>query len=299
MDASAIYGSSEDEAKLLRSFKGGLLKSQNVTANGNQKELLPAMDGHHDCRSSTDKMPGRGCFYAGDIRVNENVGLTLMHTIWMREHNRIARELSQINPHYTDEQLFQETRRIIAAKLQHIVYGELLPAILGSEVVTEYDLVPQLDGYYTGYNMQVNPGIDNSVASSVMPFLYTLMPSKMERYSPKLSMLGTRKMSDTYFNPSDLYDVKKFDEYMMGLISQNAQRADVVVSKEIANNIVIQAKEGTDLVAAIIQQGRDHGIPGYLVVRKFCAIEPQVKSWKDLSTIMNSSVVAKFADLYK
>lgn len=272
---------------------------QKVVQNGQEKELLPAMDGHHDCRSNANGMPGKGCFYAGDIRVNENVGLTLMHTLWMREHNRIARELGKLNPHYTDEQLFQETRRIVGAKLQHIVYDELLPAILGSEVMAEYDLNPMRDGYYSGFNMEVNPGIDNAVASSVMPFLYSMLPSKMERYSPKLSMLGTRKMSDTYFNPSDLYDIKKFDEYLMGLISQNAQRPDVVVSKEIANNIALEAREGTDLVAAIIQQGRDHGIPGYLAVRKFCGIEPEVKTWKGLSGIMNSSVVAKMADLYK
>jgi hypothetical protein len=62
--------------------------------------------------------------------------------------------LSHINPSWTDEQLFQvqllnlqnrlymllfqETRRILIAKLQHVVYSEWLPVVLGCEVMARY-----------------------------------------------------------------------------------------------------------------------------------------------------------------
>lgn len=298
LDGSAIYGSSEEELKTLRRFEGGLLKYQKMINNGKEKELLPALEGQQDCRSQSNSK-NKKCFHAGDIRVNENVGLTLIHTLWLREHNRIARALQDLNPHYDDEQLFQEARRIVGAELQHIVYNELLSSILGHEKLMEYDLASLTDGYYNGYDIDVNPGIDNAVASQVLSFFYSMIPSRFERYSQRLKMTGTKKMSETYYNPTDLYDYTKFDEYLMGFVSQNAHNIDVFVSSEMTNNIAPEANEGFDLVAVILQQGRDHGIPGYTTWRKVCNVQPQINDWDDLQKVFNLSIVKKLSQLYK
>ena len=64
------------------------------------------------------------------------VALNVLHTIWVREHNRIARKLKQINTGWNGEKVFQETRKIIGAMMQHITYNEYLPALLSRRMVS-------------------------------------------------------------------------------------------------------------------------------------------------------------------
>lgn len=74
----------------------------------------------------------------GDMRVNEQVLLTLFHTVWVRQHNHLASRLKTINPSWDDEKLFQETRRIVVAQLQHVTYNEYLPPIFGKSYIRAY-----------------------------------------------------------------------------------------------------------------------------------------------------------------
>ena len=59
--------------------------------------------------------------------------LMAMHTIWVREHNRIANFLHLLNPHWGDERLYQEARKIVGAEIQHITYNEWLAVIFPCE----------------------------------------------------------------------------------------------------------------------------------------------------------------------
>ena len=54
----------------------------------------------------------------GDSRANEQPGLTVYHTVWVREHNRLAKELKYLNQHWNDERLYQEARKILIAQMQ-------------------------------------------------------------------------------------------------------------------------------------------------------------------------------------
>ena len=60
-----------------------------------------------------------------------------IHTLWVREHNRIARKLKDINPCWKGEQIYQETRKIVGAMIQRITYNEFLAEILDEDTVSK------------------------------------------------------------------------------------------------------------------------------------------------------------------
>ena len=85
-----------------------------------------------------------GCFLAGDVRANEQLGLISMHTLWFREHNRVAHELKTLNPHWDGDRIYEETRKIVGAQMQHITFKHWLPLILGPDGLAKI-------GDYQGY----------------------------------------------------------------------------------------------------------------------------------------------------
>ena len=103
---------------------------------------------------------------AGDQRVNEQPGLASLHTIWLREHNRLVTALESLNSDWDQEKVFQEARRILTAQWQHIIYSEWLPVLLGPHHVTRLNLRPQTRGYSNSYNEDVDPRISNEFAAA-------------------------------------------------------------------------------------------------------------------------------------
>jgi hypothetical protein len=81
------------------------------------------------CRGAADC---KASFVAGDIRANLFIGLSSMHTLFAREHNRVAQQLQQQNPGWSGDRVFQEARKIVGSEIQVILYNEFLPKILGN-----------------------------------------------------------------------------------------------------------------------------------------------------------------------
>jgi hypothetical protein len=86
---------------------------------------------------------------AGDVRANENIALTALHTLFAREHNRIV---GLLPGSLSAEEKFQVARRVIGAELEYITYTQFLPAM-------GIRLTP-----YAGYDPSVNPGLSNEFA---------------------------------------------------------------------------------------------------------------------------------------
>lgn len=66
----------------------------------------------------------------GDDRVNQNPVLAVLQTIFLRFHNLVATQLAELNTHWSDEKIYQETRKIVAGVFQRITYSEYLPVII-------------------------------------------------------------------------------------------------------------------------------------------------------------------------
>lgn len=63
-----------------------------------------------------------------------------MHNLWLREHNRLARSLTIMNPMWSDERLYQESRRIIGAMFQVSLMGVFRVFLIKIYTKTHKDL---------------------------------------------------------------------------------------------------------------------------------------------------------------
>ena len=90
VDASQIYGNDRCDASDLREGIDGRLNTSLPHASRG-KHLLPKTHDNHECKAKSGF-----CFKGGDARTSEQPALAAMHTIFLREHNRVAGGLKVI-----------------------------------------------------------------------------------------------------------------------------------------------------------------------------------------------------------
>ncbi|KAK4310614.1 hypothetical protein Pmani_017833, partial [Petrolisthes manimaculis] len=299
IDGNTVYGGTDQAARDLRTGVGGQLRHFDGFPGLPLKPLLPLKTDIPD-EGCIREDPSQRCFLAGEIRVNEQLILTVAHTLLMREHNRLALALAHLNPHWDDERLYQETRRIVAAQIQHITYHEFLPQLLGEGVMKQFGLLLQKKGYWDGYDPKVNPGISASFSAAAFRFGHSLLPSSVERWSSSHKFVASRRLHDLIRQPYDLYRPGVLDEYIMGMANQPGQAMDDAITQEVTNHLFEEPKErfGFDLVAFNLQRGREFGVPGYGAWRRFCGLDP-ILSFVDLAQHMSNFTAAMYSKIYK
>ncbi|XP_070211050.1 salivary peroxidase/catechol oxidase-like isoform X2 [Littorina saxatilis] len=265
IDASMVYGSTEEEQRQLREFRGGRLK-----ISGN--DLLPK-DDEETCVLNN---PARDyCFKAGDTRVNEQMGLSSMHTVWMRQHNRLVKQLSQINPQWGDERLFQVARKIVGALIQRITYGDFLPIILDRGRMNRFGLDLLRRGMSNSYNPNVDASVRNVFATAAYRFGHSLIRTTLSQLTHNYESQGWWRLEQSFGNTSQILESRGIgvDMYMRGFLRDPPNAVDRFFTGEIQNHLF---QDGTgnsvDLIAFNIQRGRDHGLPAYNSWRRFCGL---------------------------
>jgi hypothetical protein len=157
IDASNVYGVDPQRLEWLRVGPvDGDMSNNGARLMLTADDFLPSVDARGDSSTAPamDLMgplvgtPNRAVV-AGDVRANENIALTSLHTLFAREHNRIVASLPSS---LSAEERFQIARRVVGAEIQYITFTQFLPA-----------LGVRLDAYH-GYDSTVNPGLSNEFA---------------------------------------------------------------------------------------------------------------------------------------
>lgn len=299
IDGSMVYGNSEDLSERLRdlSHENGHLLVGSLSREG--KRQLP-YDFHGiihpaDCQIETSKryIP---CFLAGDNRANEHLGLTAMHTLWMREHNRIATELSEVNPHWDGNMLYHETRKIVGAMIQHITYTHWLPNIIGP-----YGM--KMISEYKGYDPTVDVSVTNEFATAAMRFGHSIVQPIISRLNESFLPIpeGNLPLHQAFFSPYRIVEEGGIDPVLRGLFATGAKmkRPNELMNSELTEKLFALANAiGQDLASLNIQRGRDHGLPFYNEYRRICNMTV-AETFDDLSdTITDRSTRESLEILY-
>ena len=274
LDASPLYGSTEDVARKLRSFSGGKLLTQNVSSSkiGNM-EYLPFNSMDVPTNSPPD-IPTNSLFAGGDPRTNQDWVLLAVHTLLLREHNRLCDLITAQRSNYDDETLYQTARLLIGAKLQ---------LIANAYQMAYFDNMtwPADDGFplyreITGRNwLDINPansypwpiastGGKPTTASAEMATVYRFHEFIIENFPIKDSAnktLWEQNLFDTGFNAIGFMNTG-LDNILRGMTSTYIPNFKSGV-EESYRSAMLYNGQALDIVVASIVREREQGLPTF------------------------------------
>ncbi|MFQ4138137.1 peroxidase family protein [Nodosilinea sp. PGN35] len=283
LDGGVVYGSNANRANALRTLDGtGRLKvSPNDLLPLNNAAYFPNGPLANENRSLDD--PGM-LFATGDERANENIALMSMHTVFVREHNRLADEIALANPGLSDNDIYEQARKLVTAQIQHITYAEYLPLLLGNATIPTY----------TGHNNTLDASVSHLFAASSFRFGHTQAFSEFLLKDDIGQVTGV-SVREATFNPR-LVQQNGIDSILRGLYEQQTQKIDTKVINELRNTLFgPPGSGGIDLDAVNIQRGRELGLPDYNQARIDFGLAP-VTSFADITS--DTTIQSALANLY-
>uniref|UniRef100_A0A3Q3IQR1 Uncharacterized protein n=1 Tax=Monopterus albus TaxID=43700 RepID=A0A3Q3IQR1_MONAL len=292
VDASMVYGSSTSLASALRNHSSPLgsmaLNSQHSDHELAYMPFLPRQQTHLDpCgpRNST----------SGVIQEPMNI---LFFSLFLREHNRLVKELHLLNPHWGPDTLYQEARKIMGAIHQILTWEHYLPRVLGEHAMSL--LMPP----YKGYDPEVDPSIANAFATAAFRFAHVTVQPVVARLGPGYTTNSQHPLLPLHHSLFASWRVVQeggIDPVLRGMLLSPAklQTPGQMMVEELIERL-FQAQGGMplDLGALNLQRGRDHGLPGYSLWRRFCGLSVP-NSTSELAEILgNFTLARKFQLLY-
>jgi prostaglandin-endoperoxide synthase 2 len=145
IDLCQLYGLGADQTRMLRSLSGGRLKSQQINGEefpvflfqkrepGAPLVFKPEFQGLFDERFVIDTILGSApdeskdsVFAVGLEHGNATIGSTILNTLFLREHNRVAALLASEHSDWDDDRLFETTRNVMIVLELKLVVEEYI-----------------------------------------------------------------------------------------------------------------------------------------------------------------------------
>ncbi len=275
-DASQVYGSDEDTASRLRTFQGGQLK---LDSSGN----LPI---------------GSGGFGDTGFRTNWWLGLEMLHTLFVKEHNAIALRLAEAYPDMDDQQLYDKARMINAALIAKIHTLEWTPAILPNRSL---DIAMNANWY--GLNRYVSPPLQKPPKNTnpdpvifgivggtrdlkEVPFSITeefAAVYRMHQLTPdKLRLVNLRgrpianiqTINATNAGARKIYDKYRPEELALSFGLQNPDALVLQNYPKFMTELEVPGRSKIDLATIDIVRDRERGVPRYNEFRRHLNLQP-------------------------
>ncbi|MGK7958243.1 MAG: peroxidase family protein [Crocosphaera sp.] len=297
IDASNVYGSDSSRINLLRTNDGtGKLISVNA-ANGEKLLMLNTVGLPNETGGDTN---AEKFFVSGDVRPNEQVGLLATHSLFMREHNRVADDIKtrldngetalvdklQASSLSEGDFIFESARKVVGAQMQIITYDQWLPLVLGENALDEY----------SGYDDQIDASISTEFSTAAFRFGHTMLSPDLLRVDNEGNTVASLSLQDSFFNPEEVLN-NGIDTLLMGLASQLAQELDTFLVDDVRNFLFgPPGAGGFDLASLNLQRGRDHGLPDINTVRLALGLTPYA-TFLEL-TGGDEDLAMAFADAY-
>ncbi|XP_026739270.1 peroxidase-like [Trichoplusia ni] len=300
-DLSIVYGYSDLRERQIRTYQGGLLKSEMkdgverppgtsaICINNRRPVENACYEFGKQLFSVTIKCniciyTCLGDFYDGNVLS----GIYLTAMWFYREHNRLARKLAMINPCWDDQELFETARKINIAQWQYILYYELMSDILGRKNAIETGVLYETNGYVNDFDERHKPGVYHEYLIGTRWF-HTFQDGRTDLYSRKGKYLGTRTTVDDEFR-SGILEVNNTEaDLTQGAFRQRAAKFDYTIEPDLAERVLGELQSASDLSAIDIMRGRDQGLPPYNEYRKICGM-PVAHKFKDFEDAIYADV---------
>ena len=165
--------------------------------------------------------------------------LAVVHTVWLREHNWAARNLGRLNPHWSDERVYQEAKKLTLAELQHVTYDEFLPIVLNRQTRARFNLISAPRGHNTVYDPSVDATMFNAFGAAAYRFGHSLVRSTLAHSNANFQTETVFQGANTFNRPLTIWQPNQEgpERFARWMTVVPKERSDRFVTDALRNNL--------------------------------------------------------------